>query len=115
MAGATGASSSATTATAPHAGIAGTLRSIVAAEGPRGLYRGLGATLAQVAPALAINYSVYGRLRAAWMEGRPPGEPPTVRLIGGEWRREVEVVVFFLFFPSIFSFFHSRPHTKTPH
>ena len=63
----------------PPAGISGTLRGIISAEGARGLYRGLGATLAQVAPALAINYSVYGRLRAAWMEGRPPGEPPTVR------------------------------------
>jgi hypothetical protein len=60
-------------------GIAGTLRGIVAAEGARGLYRGLGATLVQVTPALAINYSVYGRLRAAWMDGRPAGEQPTVR------------------------------------
>lgn len=49
-------------------GIANTLQTIVRDEGPRGLYRGLGATLAQVAPSLAINYAAYETMRSAWVK-----------------------------------------------
>eukprot|EP00884_Botryococcus_braunii_P010651 jgi/Botrbrau1/19588/Bobra.0035s0070.2 len=52
-----------------YLGINHALRTIVQEEGPRGLYRGLGATLCQVAPSLAINYTAYGTLRSKWMEG----------------------------------------------
>lgn len=55
------------------------LASILAADGVRGLYRGLGATLAQVGPSLALNYTAYGALRSRWAEAAarraPPGAP----------------------------------------
>ena len=63
----------------PRLSVARTLGDVVRADGPRGLYRGLGATLAQVGPSLALNYTAYGALRAKWMSGKQPGEPPTVR------------------------------------
>ena len=65
----------------PRLSVARTLADVVRADGPRGLYRGLGATLAQVGPSLALNYTAYGALRAKWMSGKQPGEPPTVRKI----------------------------------
>jgi hypothetical protein len=55
-----------------YKGINHALRTIVRDEGLRGLYRGLGATLMQVAPSLAINYTAYGTLRSAWLERYPP-------------------------------------------
>lgn len=76
----------------PRLSVARTLGDVVRADGPRGLYRGLGATLAQVGPSLALNYTAYGALRAKWMSGKEPGEPPTVR-------RE-----FFHFFSSFFRY-----------
>lgn len=55
------------------------LAAILAADGPRGLYRGLGATLAQVGPSLALNYTAYGALRSRWADAAarrtPPGSP----------------------------------------
>ena len=47
-------------------------------EGVRGLYRGLGATLLQVAPALAINYAAYESFRAYFMSLSPKQSSPTV-------------------------------------
>ena len=68
-------------APAPRLSVARTLGDVVRADGPRGLYRGLGATLAQVGPSLALNYTAYGALRAKWMSGKEPGEPPTVSFV----------------------------------
>ena len=48
--------------------IAHALRTIARDEGMFGLYRGLGATLLQVTPSLAINYTAYGTLRSHWLE-----------------------------------------------
>lgn len=48
-------------------GIGHALRTIVQDEGARGLYRGLGPTLLQVAPSLAINYAAYETMRSAWL------------------------------------------------
>lgn len=44
-------------------GISHTVSTIVKQDGFRGLYRGLAATLTQVAPSLAINYAAYETLR----------------------------------------------------
>lgn len=49
-------------------GVVATLMGIARREGPSGLYRGLGATLAQVGPSLAINYTAYETFRAAWVK-----------------------------------------------
>ena len=51
-----------------YTGIAHALRTITRDEGMLGLYRGLGATLLQVTPSLAINYTAYGTLRSHWLE-----------------------------------------------
>lgn len=50
-----------------YTGIRHALSTIVREEGARGLYRGLGATLAQVAPSLAINYASYETARSVWL------------------------------------------------
>ncbi|KAL4428809.1 hypothetical protein ABPG77_005247 [Micractinium sp. CCAP 211/92] len=50
-----------------YTGIGQALRTIAAEEGARGLYRGLGATLMQVAPSLAINYAAYETMRSSWL------------------------------------------------
>ncbi len=59
---------SAQTKTQYYTGIVHALRTIVRDEGARGLYRGLGATLLQVTPSLAINYTAYGTLRSHWLQ-----------------------------------------------
>ena len=51
-----------------YTGIAHALRTIAREEGMFGLYRGLGATLLQVTPSLAINYTAYGTLRSHWLD-----------------------------------------------
>jgi solute carrier family 25 phosphate transporter 23/24/25/41 len=56
-------------------GIAHALASIAREEGARGLYRGLGATLAQVAPSLAINYAAYETARSAWLAAADVAAP----------------------------------------
>ena len=61
-----------------YQGIASTMRTIVRDEGMRGLYRGLGATLGQVTPALAVNYAAYESLRAYFMAAHPERETPSV-------------------------------------
>lgn len=48
-------------------GIGHCLSTIVRDEGAAGLYRGLGATLAQVGPCLAINYAAYETIRSTWL------------------------------------------------
>ncbi|GBF89050.1 hypothetical protein Rsub_01767 [Raphidocelis subcapitata] len=48
-----------------YRGIAGSLARIVRDEGPAGLYRGLGATLVQVVPSLALSFTVYETARNA--------------------------------------------------
>ena len=50
-----------------YKGISHALSAIIRDEGMRGLYRGLGATLTQVAPSLAINYAAYETLRNHWL------------------------------------------------
>jgi Mitochondrial carrier protein len=61
-------------------GISNSLLTIVRDEGVLGLYRGLGATLFQVAPSLAINYCAYETLRSHWLSLYPERKSPTVRL-----------------------------------
>lgn len=43
------------------------LGGIVRVEGVRGLYRGLGPTLMQVGPSLAVNYAAYETVRSYWL------------------------------------------------
>ena len=62
-------------------GIAGTFATILRDEGVPGLYRGLGPTLIQVAPSLAINYCAYETLRSTWMAHTHNTGSPSVRLV----------------------------------
>lgn len=55
-----------------HGSVASMLAGIVAAEGLGGLYRGLGATLLQVVPSLALNFSIYESARQ-WATGSDRG------------------------------------------
>ena len=64
-----------------YKGISSTLKTIVRDEGVGGLYRGLNATLLQVAPSLAINYAAYESLRAYFMAKHPEQQSPTVSLV----------------------------------
>ena len=61
-----------------YTGIWHALSTIVKDEGLFGLYRGLGATLTQVAPSLAINYCAYETLRSYWLMHEPGRQAPTV-------------------------------------
>lgn len=58
-----------------YRGISHAFSSIVKEEGPTGLYRGLSATLLQVAPSLAINYTAYETTRSAWLAHRNESVP----------------------------------------
>ena len=60
-----------------YRGIGHALATIVRDEGGLGLYRGLGATLIQVAPSLAINYAAYETVRSYWL-ARSGRSTPTV-------------------------------------
>lgn len=62
-----------------YTGIGHALRTIVAEEGMRGLYRGLPATLVQVGPSLAINYMAYETMRSVWL-ARTDRQTPTVAM-----------------------------------
>ncbi len=53
-----------------YRGITHAFRCIVREEGLRGLYRGLGATLVQVTPSLAINFCLYDSFRALYLQHR---------------------------------------------
>ncbi|KAI5064090.1 hypothetical protein GOP47_0020760 [Adiantum capillus-veneris] len=53
-----------------YKGIAHALHTITRDEGPRGLYKGLGATLLGVGPNIAINFCVYETLKSLWTEQR---------------------------------------------
>lgn len=50
-----------------YRGIMHAFRCILREDGPRGLYRGLPATLAQVTPTLALNFCLYDSFRAVWV------------------------------------------------
>lgn len=63
-----------------YKGIGGTLTAIARDEGYLGLYRGLGPTLLQTTPSLAINYAAYESLRAIYMNQHPNRKTPTVSL-----------------------------------
>lgn len=63
-----------------YSGIGSSLCLIVRDEGFVGLYRGLGATLLQVAPSLAINYCAYETLRSHWLTYLPDRQSPTVTM-----------------------------------
>jgi solute carrier family 25 phosphate transporter 23/24/25/41 len=58
-----------------YRGITHALSSIIKEEGFRGLYRGLGATLIQVAPSLAINYAAYETTRSVWLAAKNEHAP----------------------------------------
>jgi solute carrier family 25 phosphate transporter 23/24/25/41 len=79
------------TASRYYSGIVGTLRRIVADEGVFGLYRGLGATLLQVVPSLALSFATYetARSAAADYEAQRRGErtQPQQRSAVGDSRR----------------------------
>ncbi|KAL3139167.1 hypothetical protein ABBQ32_005946 [Trebouxia sp. C0010 RCD-2024] len=68
------------TTTHYYKGIWHALSTIVKDEGLFGLYRGLGATLTQVAPSLAMNYCAYETLRSYWMSHEPARQSPTVTM-----------------------------------
>jgi len=59
-------------------GILETMAGIVQHDGLLGLYRGLGPTLLQAGPNLAINYSVYESLRSRWLASSPGEKVPPV-------------------------------------
>mmetsp|Transcript_152 Transcript_152/g.546 ORF Transcript_152/g.546 Transcript_152/m.546 type:complete len:346 (+) Transcript_152:265-1302(+) len=67
---------------AGHAGngvsVAQLLFGILNREGMRGLYHGLGPTLLQAGPNLAINYCVYESLRSKWLADHPDSKAPPV-------------------------------------
>ena len=69
------------TTTHYYKGIWHALTTIVKDEGLFGLYRGLGATLTQVAPSLAMNYCAYETLRSYWMSYEPARQSPTASYI----------------------------------
>jgi len=60
-----------------YRGIGHAFSTIVRDEGVVGLYRGIGATLVQVGPSLAINYAAYETARSAWL-ARTERSTPTV-------------------------------------
>ena len=61
-----------------YTGISHALRAIVHDEGFLGLYRGLGATLLQIGPSLALNYCAYETLRSHALQLYPDYSSPTV-------------------------------------
>lgn len=68
-------------------GIWHALSTIVREEGMFGLYRGLGATLTQVGPSLAMNYCAYETLRSYWVAHEPSLQRPTVSITHGSSSR----------------------------
>lgn len=72
-----------TTTNVVYTGLRHALRTIVATEGVRGLYRGLGATLVGVAPSLAINFAVYETLRGRAAAAHPHAHPTVLALCAG--------------------------------
>ncbi|KAK9826267.1 hypothetical protein WJX74_004240 [Apatococcus lobatus] len=63
-----------------YTGISHALRAIVQDEGFLGLYRGLGATLLQIGPSLALNYCAYETLRSHALQLFPEYNSPTVAM-----------------------------------
>lgn len=55
------------------------IRDILRQKGLAGMYRGLGPTLLQAGPNLAINYCVYESLRSKWLSLHPHERMPPVR------------------------------------
>lgn len=66
-----------------YKGIGGTLGTIAKDEGLRGLYKGMGATLLGVGPAIAINFCVYETLKANWGATTRESPGPLVSLACG--------------------------------
>eukprot|EP00803_Ostreobium_quekettii_P003345 evm.model.scf_362EXC.13 EVM.evm.TU.scf_362EXC.13 scf_362EXC:76176-79333(-) len=61
-----------------YSGIIPTLQKIIRDEGVLGMYKGLGATLLQVGPNLALNYCCYETLRSYWIAGDPSRQSPSL-------------------------------------
>ena len=78
-----------------YQGIYSTVRTIIRDEGMRGLYRGLGATLGQVTPALAVNYAAYESLRAYFMATHPEQGSPSVSPLPPICQRAIQVRICF--------------------
>ena len=78
-----------------YLGVQHCLSSIYAAEGPRGLYRGLGATLVGVAPSLALNFAVYESLRSRAARAAPNAPSTALALVAGSASGAVSAVVCF--------------------
>ncbi|MQL72647.1 hypothetical protein Taro_004994 [Colocasia esculenta] len=66
-----------------YRGITHALYAICRDEGPKGLYKGLGATLLGVGPSIAISFSVYEKLRSNWLLQRPDDHVALVSLACG--------------------------------
>lgn len=74
------------TTTRYYHGIGHAIRTIVQDEGAWGLYRGLGATLVQVGPCLAINYAAYETARSFWLSHTDLDAPTvTMSLVCGSF------------------------------
>jgi solute carrier family 25 phosphate transporter 23/24/25/41 len=83
------------TTQARYHGLLHALRAIHAAEGARGLYRGVGATLVGVAPSLAINFAVYETLRSRAAAAAPGAHPAALALAAGSAAGAVSAVCCF--------------------
>jgi len=83
------------TTTLRYSGVIHCLSSIHAAEGVRGLYRGLGPTLVGVAPSLAMNFAVYETLRVKIARVAPASAAPALALAAGSASGAVSAIVCF--------------------
>lgn len=61
-----------------YTGIGNAFRTILKDEGSRGLYKGIGGSLAQVGPNLALNYCAYETLRSYWLASHPEKDSPGI-------------------------------------
>ena len=58
-----------------YSSIPGCARAIVDSEGPRALYKGLGASNLGIVPYAGVDLAVYGTLKERWMQNNPDCEP----------------------------------------
>lgn len=61
-----------------YTGIGNAFKTIFRDEGLRGLYKGIGGSLAQVGPNLALNYCAYETLRSYWLAHHPDQVSPGI-------------------------------------